>query len=204
MAVFAGNPGDFETNPYNISWDINRKNGTMNIIEYQYKNSDGNIAGFKAGGYLHTADVIGLHDTARIFCNNYWAYLVAEKCLIPPAGKYKNGLGAFLQFDLAPADRNMVSHYLGAGLSSHGFLSGKNISDKAGVAIAYLGISKDWQKNGLDIRAHETVIEFTYSVSFFDKITLQPDLQYIINPGAGNNGNIKNITAGTFRLIACL
>jgi carbohydrate-selective porin OprB len=44
-------------------------------------------------------------------------------------------------------------------------------------------------------------MEFTYQLTIAEHFVIQPDFQYIINPGAGINGDIENVFAGTIRLV---
>jgi porin len=203
FAVFAGNPGDFETNKYNLKWDLSRENGTMNILEYQCINEDKKYLGIKSGFYIHTADVDGIKDTLKVFKNTFGFYGVLDKNLIPAKTGCSKGLDAFLQFDYAPADRSWVNYYIGTGLSYRGFFAREKVSDEFGVGVAYLKMSKFWTNINSERKSHETSLEFTYKVNLFDHVFLQPDFQYIINPGAGVNGILKNAVVASLRLNVC-
>jgi len=71
--------------------------------------------------------------------------------------------------------------------------------DVFGVAVAYLGISPAARQFSNDLIAfgkadsgyasNETVIEATYQAPVTDWLTLQPDIQYVINPNAGVANN---------------
>jgi porin len=201
FATYAGNPGNFETNPYNVKWQINCRNGFMNILEYQYIKESNSYFGFKAGAYVHTADVVNLKDTMEECKNKLALYLIADKNLIPARKEGGKGLDAFLQFDVAPSNRCMINYYLGAGLSYRGFFTTEKVSDELGFAIAYMRISEFYKIPQAKSKQHETVLEFTYKINLFNHFYIQPDLQYIINPGVGINGNLANATVGSLRLV---
>lgn len=203
IASYAGNPGDLESNPYNLKWEINRNNGAMNILEYQYIKSESKYFGFKTGVYLHTADVKGLKDTTRLFKNSFGFYSIIDKNIIPAKNNFRKGLDAFVQFDLDPDDRCMVYNYIGAGLSYRGFFGKEKLSDEFGFGVAYMKFSNHWIKADPNRKKHETAIEFTYRLNYSDHLYVQPDFQYIINPGAGSSGNINDAFVGTIRFILC-
>ena len=65
----------------------------------------------------------------------------------------------------------------------------------AGLAFAYTGLSSAQRGLGSDLvrfgsatsayAAHETIVELSYRYWVMPGLTLQPDLQYVFNPGAG-------------------
>jgi porin len=70
--------------------------------------------------------------------------------------------------------------------------------DVFGIAFAYLGISPAARRFSRDLvlfggagstyAADETVVEATYTASMNSWLTLQPDVQLVLNPGAGIPG----------------
>ncbi len=52
-----------------------------------------------------------------------------------------------------------------------------------GVAFAYANISPDYLHLFPESLKGELALEFTYKFSVFEYYTIQPNLQYIINPG---------------------
>jgi porin len=203
FAVFEGNPGDIETNKYNLNWDLSRENGMMNILEYQYIREEEKYFGLKTGIYIHTEDVKGLEDTLEVFDNTFGFYGVLDKNLVPAKTGCSKGLDAFLQYDFAPADRSGVNYYIGTGLSYRGFFAKEKIRDEFGFAIAHLKMSQYWKVANPERKSRETSLEFTYKVTLFDHVSLQPDFQYIINPDAGENGILKNAAVVSLRLNVC-
>jgi porin len=88
----------------------------------------------------------------------------------------------------AAADRfNSVARYAGAGLVVSGF-SDSRPDDQWGVSIASARLGQDLRRSadmaGAPIDRHETTVEMTYRAPLTDWLTLQPDLQYVFNPGA--------------------
>ncbi len=92
-------------------------------------------------------------------------------------------------------DRNPINASLNAGLNLHGPLPGRD-SDIFGVEMGVAHASNG--ASGYDrqlqfyapsvytpVRGAETFIEATYLWQALPAVQLQPDMQYIINPGAG-------------------
>ncbi len=66
-------------------------------------------------------------------------------------------------------------------------IPGRN-NDFTGLAVAharngdsFMSYSKD--SEGIDVERAETAIELTYRTSLYPWLTIQPDIQYVINPG---------------------
>jgi porin len=63
------------------------------------------------------------------------------------------------------------------GASYRGLVPGRD-RDTAAFALYYGGFSRD-----LPGQTYELVLEWTYAIAVGRRITVQPDLQYVINPG---------------------
>lgn len=89
--------------------------------------------------------------------------------------------GAFLQGGGAPNNAKVspVNAYMGAGLRLRHFITGS-----LGSTLS-LGMNRAWlRQNGA-----ETSLEINFRQPIFKGFYVQPDLQYIINPGANNSEN---------------
>ena len=125
---------------------------------------------------------------------------------VPDAGEDK-GVSVFTRVSGAPADRNLVSFYIDAGLNFTGIVPGRP-DDAFGIAAAYARISPNaslldqetafFTMNPIPIRNYEALIELTYQAQIMTGWTIQPDFQYIFHPG----GNIPNPNdpSGTHRI----
>jgi porin len=110
------------------------------------------------------------------------------------------GLSGFVRAGGSPGDRNLISFYADGGLAYQGLLPGR-AADTAGLAFGFArignnarGLDRDTQVFGnplFPVRSQEVVLELSYLVQVTPHwMTLQPDLQYIINPSGGVlNGN---------------
>lgn len=131
-----------------------------------------------------------------------WAiYGIVDQMVWQQPGTDDDGIGVFAMVMAGPGDRNLSNLYAEAGMNWRGPLKDRN-DDVLGLAVAYLGISPAARQFSNDLVAfgqanagyasNETVIETTYLAPVTDWLTLQPDLQYVINPGAGVPTNFGN------------
>jgi porin len=121
-------------------------------------------------------------------------YGVIDQMLYRVPGTADQGLSGFVRAGGAPNDRNLINFYADGGLLYKGLAPGRP-NDKVGIAAAYARIGNN--ARGLDadiglfgnffnpVRSDETMIEMMYQAQLTPWWMLQPDLQYIINPGGG-------------------
>lgn len=196
IASYWGNPGTYETNKYNLNWQLNNRDGLFTIIQYAYTNTDNNFY-LNAGFYNHSGHFNNLIDSNNYTKNNYGFYFNFDKAF---SNLIRDQLAFFGQVGLAPSNKNLADYYLGTGLLISGLIRHDKISDTFSFGIAYMNINKLLRRNNPDIKRYETAIEFNYQININEHLSLQPDVQYILNPGAGINGNISNALVGTIRL----
>jgi porin len=121
-------------------------------------------------------------------------YGVIDQTLYRAPGTDDQGLSGFARAGGVPNDRNLVNFYADGGLVYKGLVPGRP-NDKVGIAAAYARVGDN--ARGLDadiglfggflypVRSSETVIEMMYQTQLAKWWVLQPDLQYVINPGGG-------------------
>ncbi|MBN1182144.1 MAG: carbohydrate porin [Bacteroidales bacterium] len=183
--IWDGDPGDLEDDLYNLDYTMSEDEGFQIVSEIHY--TDENLGGtYKLGGYYHTADFEDFSDTGKVVSGNYEVHVIADQLLFSEGED--QGLGSFVQLGWTPSKQNMNTLYIGYGLIYTGLLPGRD-SDITGLAMGYAGIGKDFRDANPGSKKHETVIELTYNATFGDNIFIQPDFQYIINPGIGDLDN---------------
>ncbi len=89
---------------------------------------------------------------------------------------------AFVRYGTANGALNPIDRYAGAGAVLSGFVP-RRPDDRIGVSVAIARFGSDYRAAN-DARSHETAIELTYRARVNDRMQIQPDIQYIINPGA--------------------
>jgi porin len=108
---------------------------------------------------------------------NHGMYVTVEHSLDRDGSLDAPGPAVFMQWGWAPADRNEVAGYVGGGVVQRGIGRGRP-RDVAGIGIASAGFASG---------RRETVVELFYQVRLAGALVLQPDLQWIENPG-GSGG----------------
>ena len=91
-------------------------------------------------------------------------------------------VSAFIRYGTANGALNPFDRYIGAGMMLSGFVPRKP-DDQIGVSVATARCGADFRAAN-NTRSHETAFEFTYVLPITDRLQIQPDLQYILNPGA--------------------
>jgi porin len=208
--VFNGNPtgaalGDPDPQRLDPSGTAFRTNdGVLALFETRYnpENSDKNGT-YKIGAWFNSERFLDQRfatngvslasplssGTPRMLGNNYSIYGIVDQ----PLGD--TGLTAFVRAMGAPGDRNLVNFYVDAGLV-YNKPFGRD-GDQVGIGYGYARIGDAARALDIDTakfggtpyptRSQETVLEITYqyAVDGLPWLQLQPDFQYVSNPGGG-------------------
>jgi porin len=192
FAIIDGDPGDLESDPYNLSHSLSKEQGLYYSGEVVFSTKKGT---YKLCGYYHTGSFIDILDTQISKKHNFGAYGVFEQTLFEFSGDKK--LNGFIQLGYAPTNRNFLDWYFAGGLNFYSPFSRSN--DIVGLAFAYAKINNDYYRvNSATTYRSETAIEFNYTLTLNNNISFQPNIQYIINPGMSKS--INNALVSTFRL----
>lgn len=187
--------------------------GALLMAELAYElNPDGEADGpsisYKLGGWYHTnkfaderyglsgsGNVVSLASSEALspimHAGNWGVYALVDRTIYQGGD---NEISAFLRGQFAPSDRNLVAWGVDAGLAFTGVLPSRK-DDTLTLGVSHSGISR--AAAGLDkdtaaetgtaypVRSGETVFEVSYNFAPAPWWNIQPDIQYIINPGAG-------------------
>jgi porin len=216
-AVFQGNVYEQNVNRHGFRWRLDGENGFLFLNEAQvrwnHRTEEPGLPGqAKAGMWIQTGE---LADTLAAGANsgNYGWYFILDQMLYrepaaplpPPSGHSKDGksfkepvrleksdqgLGGFGRIAFTPEDRNFLSFYFDVGLVYKGLIPTRD-QDTLGVAFAYAQLGNTArnaliEEGSVGVGA-EMVLEATYQVQVTPWLVIQPDLQYIINPGGSRN-----------------
>jgi len=148
---------------------------------------------------LHDTDGLSLANPASngiplTRSGDYAFYAIVNQMLWHKPNTAAEGIGVFLQIMHGPDDRNLSDLFIEGGVNWKGPLAGRS-HDQAGIALTYAGIgaaarnlSRDavfYSGLGTPYAQGEPIIEATYRARLTPWLKVQPDLQYVINPGAG-------------------
>jgi porin len=124
---------------------------------------------------------------------DYAVYAVLDQMLCHSPNCADCGPSLFVRATAAPNDRNLIDLYFDGGLTFKGPLPGRP-NDTVGLAFAYAHVSSEAAGREIDAailaqspmptQDFEAALELTYQAKLADNWSLQPDLQYIIHPGA--------------------
>lgn len=110
------------------------------------------------------------------------------------------GVGFHARIAGAPEDRNLVDFYFDLGLTFTGMIPGRP-NDALAVGFAYTGISDEVSAFDVDsgepvARDYESLVEIAYTFEVTTGWNVQPDFQYLWNPGGGVDGADDAIIVG--------
>lgn len=121
-------------------------------------------------------------------------YAIIDQMIWKEPNTEAQGLGLFVQVMHAPDDRNLSDLFVEGGLNWKGPIPGRS-HDAAGLAVTHAGVgaaamhlSSDavfFAGFGSPYSPGETVVEATYRARLAPWLKLQPDVQFVVNPGAG-------------------
>jgi porin len=187
---FSGDVGSATSNPHNVNWQFQGRNGVLGLTEMAYHTNQGDdstgLPGtFKLGGYY---DSKAFPDQTGVGSEHgdYGVYAMADQLLYraptDPEGDPR-GLGSFVRAGVAPqSETNVVTFDLETGLNYAGLLRIRP-RDITGIGFAFTRFGNPYVKANEGTGNHESIVELTDLVVLSEHSTLQPDVQYIANPG---------------------
>lgn len=197
-ALYDGDPLDLGRDRYGLDFRISSTESFLSITEFEFRNNNENYPGtYKAGFFHHNGDFLNMEDTSTNVKGNSAVYMIADQLLYKENNTDDQGLGAMFQFGWTPKDRSINNLFLSLGLNYYGLIPGRD-EDVLGLAMALASISNVYKELIPGTLGHETAIELTYKYNLSDILTIQPDFQYIINPGVSES--IKNAFVGVLRI----
>ncbi len=177
---------------------LNWSDGTLFVGETTLAAPGGARANVGAWGYTSEFDPLLGDDKVG---NNWGTYGLLEGPLYQEPGHDGQGLSAFVRAGFADDRINQFSHYLGGGVVYTGPFRTRD-DDQIGLAVAAAGNGDNFKRaTGLDggrAEDYETAIELTYRAQLTEWLALQPDIRYIIDPGAV--GGLRNALAVGLRV----
>ncbi len=188
--IYDGCPESFEENPHNIKWCLNKDDGYQIFSEIELSTNFYELpVTIKVGGYYHNRlneinEETGYSET--VFQKNYGFYFLADQ-KIWQMNETQN-LCAFIQIAVSPRNINVHNYYLGGGINYSGIFTD---ADVFGLAVAHAGFNNS-------LVGEETTFETFYKIGITENISIQPDIQYIINP-AGTEKKLDNALAAFLR-----
>ena len=184
VAVLDGVPGDSDR-PARTAVKLGGDDGALGVVEINYV--EGRTR-FGAGYWRYTAEFETLSVEPGSSRGNDGFYAFVERRLTQEGSDAEQGLAGWVRGGFADADVNPIKYYVGGGLTYTGPFPGRN-EDQAGLAVGWAHIGDPFRRSsaraGNPLEPREVIVEVAYRATVTSRLTLQPDVQYIINPGGG-------------------
>ncbi|WP_019904853.1 carbohydrate porin [Methylobacterium sp. 77] len=211
VAIFNGDPGNqASVNRTGLNFRLNDAPLVMGEVQLRSTpGADGLRGSVKLGGYRHFGqfddyrfDRSGLplanidsNETAKQHAGTSGIYAVLDKHLYRPDGGDEDaGVFAYTRVSTSPSDRNLVDLWADGGIVVAGLVPNRP-KDTFGLSFIYARIGENARRFDQDrmsfaspfdiVRSYEATIELTYQFNLDPGWTVQPDIQYIFNPGGG-------------------
>lgn len=183
LAVLDGVPGD-SAHPARTAIKLSGSDGALLIGEVDYRHR-GTKAAIGAWAYTARFDDVLAIAGATPATGNHGAYALVEHRLRGGIDDDPAGLAGWVRFGIADPRFNSIVSYLGGGLVQTGI--GRRHSDQTGISIAMANFSERYRRAqalaGTPSDRRELIVEATYKLAISDWPSIQPDLQYVVNPG---------------------
>lgn len=182
LALFDGVPGDPE-HPSSNRIRLGGDDGILGIAELQW--SGERIQKVWLGHWRYTAEFEDLRSTDITPWperdDNRGAYAGIELALDRDAGD-EPATVAFARYGAAEDRINEFENSWSVGVRRRGLFASRP-EDELGIAYAHADVSETSRMLARRDR-YEAAIELTYRAALTDWLTIQPDIQFIRNPGA--------------------
>jgi porin len=174
-ALMDGVPGD-PARPQRTAIKLGNGDGALLVGEVEAPLPGGKLL---FGHWRYTAPADDLLGQGQHRNNGY--YLRAEARLASEGDDADQGLAASFRLGIADGLVNQFNRFASAGLTYTGPIKGRD-DDQFGLAVASAFTSSDYRL-ATPATGAETVVELTYRAPLTKWLTVQPNLQYVLNPG---------------------
>jgi porin len=153
--------------------------GEASYLVHAENNAPGLPGRYRLGGYYDSNQYLSLSNPGHQQAGNYGLYVMGEQMVFREGGPGSaQGLSLFGALIYTPtASINPLPWFGSAGASYRGLLPARD-RDTGAFALYYGGFSRY-----LRGQTYELVLEWTYAIALGRRLTVQPDVQYVINPG---------------------
>ena len=162
---------------HGTDWAFRSSEGVLWATEVGYQRCCDEYPGAIRLGFLHhTDETASLKPGDNPHSYNNSGYFVIDQTIWQKSGAPKEGLSAFLRGITSKESRNVQAHSVQLGTTFTGIATS---DDKLGVAWARTRFSR----YVAGIPSNESILELTYQYPVNSYLKVQPDIQYVRNPG---------------------
>lgn len=160
-------------------WGFSEEGHALSMFELKSTHELGGLPGDLHAGIWYHGGVFDQLSTGGTIKGNHGVYFGADQLIwkeAPWDEESDQGIGVFAQYSWVPQDRNELRWHLGGGVVYKGPI---DCRDDDVLGLGYSRVEYGRHAAG---QSAETVIELFYKAPIDDRLTLQPDLQYIGRP----------------------
>lgn len=205
--IYNGDKAVSRNDMYGFDFSLRLKEGLAFAQEFAYAPAKGvgptGLPGhYKAGIYYNGAtcrdlysDINGNSYAATTLdrkkhIGNYNVYIIADQMIYREKGTSDQGLTPLVCATIGPDNINKFPFFLTGGVVYKGLVPGRD-NDTTAVQMSYAKysdkIKESQQSVGSSPQKYEIALEFTHRVMITKWMYMQPDIQYIIQPGGTGN-----------------
>ena len=191
-----------------VTGAVSQDDGLLAIAELQHRTGqgEGELPGtVKLGGWFRDGTAsrsdrpagTGLSESQPdVLRRAYSVYVVADQRLTRGAAGQDSGFSAFLRVMAAPSPRSVVTAFADGGLVYAGPFGRSDDAVGFGAAVAQTSATAPDGPGRTAVRLGraEKSLELTYQLQLRKGVQVQPDIQYVIDPGGGHVGAAGRLT----------
>lgn len=175
--VFDGVPQD-QDHPRSMRFDLSRDDGALLIGEAGYVAHEG-MTKIAVGGWTYTTTTTDLDGTGKHHTNGAYVLTSYQFYNDETAG---HSVGAFARFGIADDNTMQTDWSYQAGLVGNGWVPNRP-EGEIGIGITQAHNSDAYRTANAPTDESEHGFEVYYRDQLTPAIAIQPDLQYVVNPG---------------------
>lgn len=176
--IYDGQPGlPGHPNGTQIAW--RPRDGVLSAVEAGVVGRGADPYKAAVGAWYRSTDYID--PAGRRRSSNEGFYAIAQHRLPVPHSRLP--VDGFVQLGFANSADNQINRYEGIGVDITGPIP-ERPSDVLAIGVARAHVSGVYQRHSAGSATAETAIEATYLAVLGRHLSIQPDVQYIIDPGA--------------------
>lgn len=175
LAAYDGVPGRRD-DPARTGLSLGHGDGVLSIAQFGHSGEHTQLA---AAYWQSTREYEDFAGRARD--NRQGGFLLAERTLFGGQAGQRTAI-AFLRAGFTPGDRSALDRSFGLGVNVRGLLAARP-DDQLGLALVRAENGDDFRAFDPTVAAAETVYELTYRFEALPGIAIQPDLQWVVDPG---------------------
>ncbi len=187
VAILDGVPGD-PAHPKRTAIKLSGKDGALVVGEVNYLEGGSKAA---IGVWSYTARFDKLPPSPDTGRGNKGIYAFVERRLIGTRADDAVGLAGWLRFGIADKRYNPIGSYFGGGLVYTGLTPSRS-NDQIGLSFASANFGNVHKRS---TSGRDVVIEAVYNAVLTPWLSIQPDVQYVVNPG-GNPAPADAVVIG--------